>query len=76
MTQNKEKSLTKEWAEFIKLKRMLKGWSQSELAVRAYGDERRKSYISAIESGKTSPRLESLGYILIALESWCIPQEF
>lgn len=57
-------------AKFIKEKREAMGMSQTELAIRAYDDSRRRSYISSIEKGtRKQLNIKSLEHILTVLNS-------
>ena len=55
-------------AKFIKEKREAEGISQSELAIRVYGDSNRRGYISMIEKGtRKQLTVKTLEHILSAL---------
>lgn len=66
----KDKQLMSEFSEFLKLKRQALGLSQAQLAIKIYGNEQRKSYISDIENGRKDISVNSMGIILEALNSW------
>mgnify|MGYP003575543831 CR=1 FL=1 len=70
MSEIKKKTLSEEFAEFVKAKRMAKGMTQSDLAEKIYGDVNQKGYISKIELGKRQVSLQTMGVILGALDSW------
>ncbi len=55
MTQTKavqEPGLQEQFAKFLKEKRQALGMSQPDLAEKVFGDRKKKTYISEIESGK------------------------
>lgn len=68
--QQQIKTLNQEFGEFVKAKRMAIGMSQGKLAEKVYGNSERKSYISAIETGKKDISLTTAQFILEALNSW------
>ncbi|MBP9793314.1 MAG: helix-turn-helix transcriptional regulator [Flavobacterium sp.] len=55
--------------EFIKAKRLVKGWTQDQLAKKVFGAKAGRCRISIIEKGKEI-KLETLQKILIALDSY------
>lgn len=65
-----KKTLSQEFSEFVKKKRMLKGMTQADLSIKIYGDDKNKHYISKIESGKREVTVSTMGMILEALDSW------
>lgn len=64
------KSLSQEFGEFVKNKRMALGVSQREFAIKIYGDDRYRAYISAIENGKKDISVKTMEHFLTALNSW------
>jgi len=64
------RTLMSDFSTFLKQKRQAMGLSQTQLAVRIYGDAKRKSYISDIETGRKDITMNTAGFILEALNSW------
>lgn len=65
-----KKTLSQEFAIFLKAKRMSQGLTTRKLAMKIYGTESRAGYISKIETGKLEITVTSMGEILECLNSW------
>ncbi|WNH10085.1 helix-turn-helix domain-containing protein [Thalassobellus suaedae] len=65
---NTKETIPNRIAKFIREKRQARGETQEELAIRALGSKKHRSYITKIENGRTIG-LFTLEKILIALES-------
>lgn len=66
----KHNSLSEQFSRFLFARRYELGYTQEDVAERVYGDRRRRSFIDEIENGKRSPNLNTVQYILEALDSW------
>lgn len=68
MPDNK-KTLRETLGTFVKEKRMALGLTTRQLSFLVYGDEKRNSYITDIENGKINLTIDTIGYVLEALQS-------
>ena len=64
------KTLSEEFAIFLKAKRMRLGLTQEQLAIKIWGDNSRNSYLAKIENGKVKVSVSTMGLILEALGAW------
>jgi len=68
MENTTEEELTDRVAQFVKSKRIARGESQTQLAVRAFGDKTKQNWISRIENGRPIG-LFTLAKLLEALDA-------
>lgn len=57
-----------EFHTFVKTMRKQRGWSQSQLAEKIYGDPKMKSYISDIENERKDVTMNTAGYFCDVFE--------
>lgn len=64
------KTLSEEFAIFLKAKRMRLGLTQEQLAIKIWDDNSRNSYLAKIENGKVKVSVSTMELILEALGAW------
>jgi transcriptional regulator with XRE-family HTH domain len=65
-----KKTLSEEFATFLKEKRMRLGMTQAQLSELIYDDPKRAEYIGRIENGKREISVSTMGLMLEKMNAW------